>query len=323
MRTRFSKGYRISNFITPTLISNGDLMILSTIDSDQAFALQIECISSNTEANKNQDSNSIKSYNDDNPEPFLHIQSAVLYTHGDGTRRIRVHNACLPIVNRLIDVFEGIDAECLSTFFLKSTIDKIFKTKKMSNSILQFSSMAKNMMSAALSAQQSLKKEVPENLIPLILYILGSLKNRVLCKDEIERKLDIDLSNYMRIKLQKLSTFDVQSFIYPRIYPLQSVLENPNIGVFNEDNSLCELPQVIQTKESFFAEDGLYLIDNGFILIIYITQKINPILLNSLFGVNELEKLNGPFLEDTIFCEPDEIKQKIMNIIDYIRRLIN
>jgi protein transport protein SEC24 len=244
MRTRFSKGYRISNFITPTLISNGDLMILSTIDSDQAFALQIECISSNTEANKNQDSNSIKSYNDDNPEPFLHIQSAVLYTHGDGTRRIRVHNACLPIVNRLIDVFEGIDAECLSTFFLKSTIDKIFKTKKMSNSILQFSSMAKNMMSAALSAQQSLKKEVPENLIPLILYILGSLKNRVLCKDEIERKLDIDLSNYMRIKLQKLSTFDVQSFIYPRIYPLQSVLENPNIGVFNEDNSLCELPQV-------------------------------------------------------------------------------
>jgi len=243
MRTRFSKGYRISNFVTPTLISNGDLMILSTIDSDQAFALQIECTSanSNNESNNNQDS--IKSYNNAS-EPFLHIQSAVLYTHGDGTRRIRVHNACFPIMNRLIDVFEGIDGECLATFFLKSTIDKIFKTKKMSNSILHFSAMAKNMMSAALSAQHSLKKEVPENLVPFILYVLGALKNRVLCKDEIERKLDIDLSNYMRIKLQKLSTFDVQSFIYPRIYPLQSILENPNIGVFNEDNSFCELPQV-------------------------------------------------------------------------------
>ena len=79
---------------------------------------------------------------------------------------------------------------------------------------------------------------------------------------------------------------------------------------------------MIQTKEKSFTEDGLYLIDNGFILIVYITQRINPILLNSLFGVNELEKLNGPFLEDTIFNEPDEIKQKIMNIIDYIRRYL-
>ena len=241
MRTRFSKGYRISNFVTPTLISNGDLMILSTLDSDQAFALQIDCISSNSDNNNNQDS--MKS-NSNNVEPFLYIQSAILYTHSDGTRRIRVHNTCLPIVNRLIDVFEGIDGECLSTFFLKSTIDKIFKSKKMSNSILHFSSMTKNMMSAALSAQHSLKKEVPQNLVSFILYILGALKNRVLCKDEIERKLDVDLSNYMRIKLQKLSTFDVQSFVYPRIYPLQSVLENTNIGVFNEDNSYCELPQV-------------------------------------------------------------------------------
>ena len=248
MRTRFSKGYRISNFITPTLISNGDLMILSTLDSDQAYALQIDCTSPANDPNNN--NNQMR--NTQNSESFLHIQTAVLYTHGDGTRRIRVHNTCLPIVNRLIDVFEGIDAECLSTFFLKSTIDKIFKTKKMSNSILQFSSMAKNMMSSALSAQQSLKKEVPENLVPFILYILGALKNRVLCKDEIERKLDIDLSNYMRIKLQKLSVFDVQSFIYPRIYPLQSILENPNIGVFNEDSSFCELPQVILINKIFF-----------------------------------------------------------------------
>lgn len=242
MRTRFSKGYRISNFITPTLISNGDLMILSTLDSDQSFALQIDCISSNTNVETN--NNQVLKNNSMNSEPFLHVQTAVLYTHGDGSRRIRVHNICLPIVNRLIDVFEGVDTISLSSFFLKSTIDKIFKTKKMSNSVLHFSSMAKNMISSSLSAQHSLKKEIPENLIPFILYVLGALKNRVLCRDEVERKLDIDLSNYMRIKLQKLSTFDIESFIYPRIYPLQTILENPNIGEYNEDNTFCELPQV-------------------------------------------------------------------------------
>jgi hypothetical protein len=54
-------------------------------------------------------------------------------------------------------------------------------------------------------------------------------------------------------------------------------------------------------------------------LIIYITQNINPSLLNSLFGVTELEKLSGPFLEDTVFVDPDPLKQRIMNILDYIR----
>ena len=66
----------------------------------------------------------------------------------------------------------------------------------------------------------------------------------------------------------------------------------------------------------------MYLIDNGYILIIYITQNINPVLLNCLFGVTELDKLNGPFLEDTVFTEPDGLKQRIMNIIDYIRRYL-
>jgi len=238
MRTRFSKGYRISSFITPILISNGDLMIMSTLDSDQSYAVQLEAI--NTVDNNTQ---AINPYNS-NSDPFLHVQTAVLYTHSDGTRRIRVHNLCLPIVNRIIDVFEGIDSECLNAFLLKYIIDKTFKTKKITNSVLLMSSMGKSLISSAMMTQHSLKKELPANLIPFVLYLLGALKHRVLCRDEIERKLDIDLSNYMRIKLQKLSCFDIQSFIYPRIYPLQSLLNDSNLGVFDKFRN-CSIPEVI------------------------------------------------------------------------------
>ncbi len=238
MRTRFSKGYKISSFITPILISNGDLMIMSTLDSDQSYAIQIEAI--HTLDNNTQ---GVNIYNT-NCEPFMYIQTAILYTHSDGTRRIRVHNLCLPVVNRLIDVFEGVDAESLNAFLLKLIIDKIFKTKKITNCVLQLSSMAKSMISSALMTQHSLKKELPSNLIPFILYILGALKHRVLCRDEIERKLDIDLSNYMRIKIQKLSVFDIQSFIYPRIYPLQNLLEDNSLGNYDEYGN-CLVPDVI------------------------------------------------------------------------------
>lgn len=238
MRTRFSRGYKISSFITPILISNGDLMIMSTLDSDQSYAVQIEAI--HTLDNNPQ---SINTYNT-NADPFMYIQSAILYTHSDGSRRIRVHNLCLPIVNRLLDVFEGVDAEGLNSFLLKYIVDKIFKTKKITNSVLHLSAMAKSMITSALMTQHSLKKELPSNLIPFILYTLGALKHRVLCRDEVERKLDIDLSNYMRIKIQKLSVFDIQSFIYPRIYPLQTLLEDARLGVFDEYGN-CLLPDVI------------------------------------------------------------------------------
>ena len=34
-----------------------------------------------------------------NNENFIYIQSDLLYSYGDGKRRIRVHNLCLPLSN--------------------------------------------------------------------------------------------------------------------------------------------------------------------------------------------------------------------------------
>jgi hypothetical protein len=95
-----------------------------------------------------------------------------------------------------------------------------------------------------MSSQQSLKKELPNNLVFLPLYMLGMLKHRVCCKDELEKKLDVDLSNYLRIKLQKLSVDDIMPYIYPRIYPFHEVLVNDSIGQYDENGTVM-LPGVI------------------------------------------------------------------------------
>lgn len=42
IRTRFSKGYKISNFVTPVLISNNDLVVCPTLDSDQTFTFGLD-----------------------------------------------------------------------------------------------------------------------------------------------------------------------------------------------------------------------------------------------------------------------------------------
>lgn len=149
----------------------------------------------------------------------------------------------MPVATKLIDIYEGIDVDSFSTYFMKMTVDKILKTKKISNSVLSSEVSYKSFVAAVLSVQQSLKKELPENLVFLPLYILGVLKHRICCKDELDRKLDVDLSNYLRIKIQKMNYLDVMAFVYPRIYPLHQILYDESLGNFNENGNV-NMPQV-------------------------------------------------------------------------------
>jgi len=65
--------------------------------------------------------------------------------------------------------------------------------------------------------------------------------------------------------------------------------------------------------------DGIYLIDNGFLLILYTKSNSNTKLLKSIFGVEDLSLINPPLFEDNILNDPDELKQKIINMVDYVR----
>jgi len=44
IRTRFSRGYKIGSFVTPVLISNNDLLICPTLDSDQTYTVGLEVV---------------------------------------------------------------------------------------------------------------------------------------------------------------------------------------------------------------------------------------------------------------------------------------
>jgi hypothetical protein len=65
--------------------------------------------------------------------------------------------------------------------------------------------------------------------------------------------------------------------------------------------------------------DGIYLIDNGFVLILYTKLNANKKLLYSIFGVEELSDLHPPIIEDNILANPDGYKHLLVNMIEYIR----
>ena len=322
-KIKFSNGLEITNYITPVLIVKNDLFVFPTLDSDQNYLFNIGYpTQKNTEENQEPkkgkdlfDFNKTKVNNNN----YIYIQTSLLYSVGDGHRRIRIHNLCLPLSNNPIKIFESMNGEIVASYYLKLTNDKLYKNKNLANSILYIDTQFKSFIDKLMTRENRLKNELPEKLEYLPLFMIGLFKHRLFCKNEIDKNYDIDISNFLRTKLQKLSTKELISYIYPTIYYLNNLEKNEKIGKFDEETGIFFLPQVISCSKSSMKDDGLYLIDNGYLLILYIRKKLNSNIVENLFGVNDLSFLTMIINEDNVFKEKNNFKERLMNIIDYIR----
>ena len=325
-RTRFSSGYKISSFSTPCLVTNVDLFIFPTGDSDQNFLFSIAPppptpTEDESESKKNNNDILLNNYDYDDKNKYIFIQSALLYSYGDGSRRIRVHNLCLPISDNIKNIYSEINSEMLATFYLKDTIDKLYKTKNIANSIISTDTKFKLFIDKVMSTQNKIDKELLPNLDYLPYYMLGMFKHRIFCKDEIEKNYDIDISNFLRISLQKFSTSEIISYIVPSIYSLQEMEVDKSIGTYNNETGEFAMPNLISLSRSAMEDNGLYLIDNGYLLIIYVKKDVSSNIFQSLFGVENIKFLTMITNEENVFEENDgnELKERIKNILDYIR----
>ncbi|MCQ2817407.1 MAG: Sec23/Sec24 zinc finger-containing protein [archaeon] len=309
LRTRFSHGYKISEFLTPVLISNKDLFVLPTGDSDQHYQIGLSLLAEDDAEAKN--TPSMK-------DNFLYVQSALLYSYGDGTRRIRIHNLCIPLSNRVNDIYENANCEMTSLYFMKATIDKLYKAKSLTTAVINSETNFKSLVTSIFNNIQSRKREFPNSLAFLPLYFLGMSKNRVFCRDELDKKFDIDLSNYLRIKLQRMDVNEAMRFILPNIYPLYLIYEDQSIGNYDENGDI-NIPQPIGNSVEALENGGLFLIDNGFLFIIFVKKNAPSKIIKHLFGVENVQFIAENVTEGSVFENMDETKQRIMNIIDSFR----
>ena len=320
-KIRFSLGYKISGYSSPILISNVDLFVFPISDSDQNYLFSVSPAPKKTEESGENEKKNELFNTDTQKENFIYIQSALLYSYGDGTRRIRVHNLCLPISSNIRHIYNEVNAEILASYYLKDTIDKIYKNKNISNVIISTDTHFKHFIDQVMSIRHKMNKELLPNLEFLPIYMIGMFKHRIFCKEEIEKNYDIDISNFLRTSLQKLSSQEIITFIVPSIYSLHELENDKNLGIYNAESGEFNMPNMISSSKSAMEENGLYLIDNGYLLIIYVKKAVNTYIIKNLFGVEDLKLLNTVINEDNIFGENDsnEFKDRIKNILDYIR----
>ena len=306
LRLRFSHNISIKEYVTPVLLYNKDTIFFPNLDPEQSFSFILEL-------SYNKDEDKIKEYtiNDE----YTYIQGSFFYKRGDGKNLIRVFNLCFPVSNYPKDIYDSINTEFLGALNSQKTIMNANRSKNLFDAVCNLEKEIFLMYKSYFNNLNMIKRELSEEMKIYALYILGLFKNCLFNKNDKGINNDDDLTNFYFSKLQKFKIEEILCFIYPRIYPLDNILTQNDTNTF---------PQMINNnKESLINIGNIFLIDNGFYLILYLKNTTEQNIIYELFGENDInnidiEKIN----EGNIFDyneNSSEIKNKIVEIIDNIR----
>ncbi|KAL9189552.1 hypothetical protein ACHAXT_009227 [Thalassiosira profunda] len=301
MRIRCTRGMRISNFYGNFFVRGTDLLALPNCSSDSVFAFDLV-----------HDEQSVGS-------SVVTVQSALLYTSSEGERRIRVITQAVPVSSRASEVIGGVDADAVSALLAKQALDVGVKTN-LDNARNKLQQACVDLIRASKEGDkprtvsgyaapppmqqpqqqggpEGESKPVPENLKLLPLYTLALMKN-------VAFRGGTDVHPDERVHaMRRLTNMDVlasKHFLYPRMFSLHDM--SPSAGLpsnsapsdDDDDEKVAgqdriELPRVLNLTVDRLASNGIFLLDNGIDMFLWVGRSSDPAILNSLFGVNSLE----------------------------------
>ena len=302
MRIRCTRGMKITNFYGNFFIRGTDLLALPTCTSDSVFAFDLAHDEQNVTSS------------------VVTIQSALLYTSTEGERRIRVVTQAIPVSSLASEVIGSVDADAVSALLAKQALDISIKTNldnarnKMQQACVELIRASKEgdkprtvsgyaappphmhqQQQQHYQGSESEVKPIPVNLKLLPLYTLGLMKN-------VAFRGGTDIHPDERIHamnlLSGMGVTETKHFVYPRMFSLHDM--SSTAGLPSNDapiDSVCGqdrilLPRVLNLSVDRLASNGIFLLDNGVDMFLWVGRSSDPAILNSLFGINSLEGVN-------------------------------
>ena len=290
MRIRCTKGMKITNFYGNFFIRGTDLLALPNCTSDSVFGFDL----AHDEQNM--------------PSSVVTVQAALLYTSSEGQRRIRVMTQALPLTNSVSELVASVDTEAVCNLMSKQALDMCFKTT-LDNARMRLQQTCVDIIRSAKGGGRTVsgysvpggdtgEQEIPENLQLLPVYTLAMMKNVA-----FRGGTDVHPDERVCAQYQLNSMWVDQSrdFMYPRMFSIHDM--SGSVGLpfdGHEDGSDVQvsgresilLPQVVNLTCERLSSDGIFLLDNGMQMTLWIGSGANPNLLNSLFGVSSLENVD-------------------------------
>lgn len=300
MRVRATHGVKVSAHYGNLYIRSTDLMALPTVDSDKAFAVQLQ----------------VDSVKDPlNDRKYVSIQNALLYTTSQGERRIRVATVCLPVTSSLSDLFKFADVDAVVALTSKMAVEKVLMTKLSDarQAVLHkcIDILSVYRASFASAGTSSTQLVLPESLKLLPLYTLALIKHIALRSGA---DIKPDERSYHLALLRTLGVSDSICLLYPRLYQLNVM--PAECGTVDESGKVV-LPPVNNLSSEKLDQSGIFLLDDGQYLLLWVGKLAAPEAVHALFGVPSLFGVDDALLK--LVDQGNDFSQRVVAIVNALR----
>ncbi|CCE62476.1 hypothetical protein TPHA_0C03230 [Tetrapisispora phaffii CBS 4417] len=297
MRARGSTGLRMTSFYGHFFNRSSDLCSFSTMPRDQSYVYE---------------------FNVDEPitTEYCFVQVAVLLSANTGQRRIRVITLALPTTDSLLEVYASADQLAMTNYFADKAVEKALNSSLedarlfLSKSVQEILAVyKKDMVVSNTAGGAPLRLCANLRMFPLLMHSLSK---------HMAFRQGIVPSDHRAIALNNIESMPLKYLIkniYARVYSLHDMVDEAGLP---DENGQIVLPQPINASATIFERYGLYIIDNGNELFLWIGGDAVPELVADVFGINDIiqvpiGKQELPVLENS------EFNERVRNIIAKIR----
>merc|ERR1719414_622235 len=291
MRVRTSTGVRPVEFYGSFYMENTTDTELASLNSDSAIACEIKYDDKLTD------------------EDGVYIQAALLFTSVSGQRRLRVINLALNCGSSMADMYRNCELDTIVNFTAKQSIARLMennpKTVKeaLVNNCAQILACYRKNCASPSSAGQL--------ILPECMKLLPLYTNCLLKSDALSGGADVGCDDRAFL-MNTISSMDIGAtiaFFYPRLLPLHDMS--------TAEEHVTDIPGPIRCAIEKISENGVYLLDNGIYLFLYVGLAADPSFIQDVFGVSTAAQINGemPHLDE----RDNPTSQKVRKVVEIVR----
>lgn len=297
LRMRATRGIRPTSFHGNFFVRSSDLLALPSVPSDQSYMIECEI-----------------------DEP-LHthvavLQSVVLHSTADGERRIRVLTTAVPTTTSLSEVYASADQLAIAAFLANKAVEKSLHSRLedarglVRSRIAEIFTAYRNTMTNTRGGNTA-HLTIASNLAMLPLLALGLLRNPSL---RISTQISSDVRAYNQTLLTTLPIQRLIPFLLPVLYSLHNM---PNdAGTLDPVTHKLILPPRLNLSSERFERHGLYLIEDGMSIFLWLGRAAVPALTMDVFGAQDYASLqSGPI---TLPALENSMSQRVRALVEHV-----
>jgi len=289
MRVRTSTGIRPVDFHGHFYMSNTTDMELAAIDSSQAVTVQLK--------------------HDDQlgEEDGVYIQAALLYTGVSGQRRLRVLNLSLNVCSQMADLYRSCELDTLTNLLLKQAVSKVLDASPRAIRDQMTSQCAQ--MLASYRKHCASPSSAGQLILPECMKLLPLYANCLLRSDAVAGgpELTIDERSYHMYLSTSLPVRRSVVYLYPRLLPLEPL-----------DTAATALPPAVRCSQDKLHDAGLFLLDNGVHLFLWIGLQLDPDTVQQLFAVPSVAQVDVD--RPSLPALDTPVSVRVRGVVEEVRR---